>query len=264
MPEIDAAGLSQYRDQGFVNAGPLLSSEEVEELREELERVMRDRDDPARPQPVHIGCWGEGGPTELWQIVNIWMASEAFRRLVDHPRLVELAAALSEARELRLWHDQIQYKPHRRGGVNMWHQDWPYWANLDAPYQVTAWVALDDVDPENGCMSMVPGSHLWGNASEYLHALASFGDLRGEYQGHPITVTPCPVPAGHVHFHHALTWHGSPANTSGRPRRAIALHYMTEETRYRASGDHLLKPRITVPDGAPLTGDTFPRVWPRD
>ena len=27
--------------------------------------------------------------------------------------------------------------------------------------QVTAWVALDDADANNGCMSMVAGSHRW-------------------------------------------------------------------------------------------------------
>jgi hypothetical protein len=39
---------------------------------------------------------------------------------------------------------------------------------------------------------------------------------------------PWPVKRGEVSFHHSLTWHGSPTNTSPRPRRAeiepCALH----------------------------------------
>ena len=70
----------------------------------------------------------------------------------------------------------------------------------------------------------------------------------------------CPVKKGEVHYHHALTWHGSHANTSGRPRRAIALHYMTGDTRYVASGEHPMKPFVEVGDGEVLQGETFPLV----
>lgn len=42
----------------------------------------------------------------------------------------------------------------------MWHQDAPYWPIVAPMTEVTAWVALDDADEDNGCMSMVPGSPL--------------------------------------------------------------------------------------------------------
>jgi len=69
---------------------------------------------------------------------------------------------------------------------------------------------------------------------------------------------------GEVHYHHSLTWHGSHANKSGRHRRAIALHYMTEETHYVASGDHPMKEFVTVADGELLQGEHFPLVWERN
>ena len=99
----------------------------------------------------------------MWQIVNIWEASEPFFKLIHNPTIVEEMAQLTQAKVLRIWHDQIQYKPAQTGGVNMWHQDAPLWPILAPMTEVTAWVALDDVDEENGCMSMVPGSHLWGD-----------------------------------------------------------------------------------------------------
>jgi len=66
-----------------------------------------------------------------------------------------------------------------------------------------------------------------------------------------------------VHYHHALTWHGSAANTSNRPRRAIALHFMNEQTLFRAGGEHPMKRFVNVPDGAAISGDAFPLVWSR-
>jgi len=72
------------------------------------------------------------------------------------------------------------------------------------------------------------------------------------------------VKRGEVHYHHAMTWHGSPSNKSGRPRRAIALHFMTEETHYVASGDHVMKPLVEVADGQKMEGLHFPLVWSRE
>ena len=66
---------------------------------------------------------------------------------------------------------------------------------------------------------------------------------------------------GHVHFHYSLTWHGSGTNHSNRPRCAIAIHFMTEETTYDESGDHPMKDFIHFADGTQLTGDAFPLVW---
>ena len=249
-----------YQAKGFLNGGPVLNEAEVDELRSELERVIAQRNEPV-PQPVLLHNFTRNEAQPVWQIVNISAVSEPFARLVRHPVITAAAAQLSGARELRLWHDQIQFKPAGKGGVNMWHQDWPYWPILDAPHQITAWVALDDVDAENGCMSMVPGSHLWGNQIGFLQGLSAFDAMPKQFEGRDLEVRLCPVKKGHVHFHHALTWHGSHANTSSRPRRAIALHYMTEQTRYRAAGNHVMKPFVTVPDGAPLTGPGFALAW---
>ena len=255
--------VSEFHAQGFLRGGRVLSDAEVDELRSELQRVI-DSHDRLERKPVRIVNLSGKPDAPVWQIVNIWMASDAFKRLVFNRAIIEEVARLTGARELRLWHDQIQYKPGQIGGVNMWHQDSPYWPNI-APLtsELTAWVALDEVDESNGCMSMVVGSHRWGKQIDFLHTLREYGDMPAEFQGRALEVTLCPVGKGEVHYHHPLTWHGSHANTSGRPRRAIALHYMTQETVYVEAGNHVMKPYVTVNDGEVLQGESFPQVWPR-
>jgi len=255
--------ITDFRVNGFLRGGQVLADHEVDVLRAELLRVIEERDNRNRPQPVLLRNLSGDDSAPVWQVVNIWQASELFCRLISHPQITEEIAQLSDATEVRLWHDQIQYKPAHIGGVNMWHQDAPFWPTLYPMNEVTAWVALDDVDIDNGCMSMVPGSHLWGNEIEFLTALPSFDALPSEYKGHAVTVVPRPVKKGHVHYHHALTWHGSHANTSGRPRRAIALHYMNQDTCYAASGEHVMKPFIEVGDGEKIQGRYFPLVYQR-
>ena len=258
---LNPTQVDTFLKKGFLLGSRVLSDEQVEELREELARVIDDyeRDDIA--QPVHIANLGRREASPVWQVVNIWEASPAYHRLVHNPVIVAEIGQLTAATELRVWHDQIQYKPPQVGGVNMWHQDSPYWPILmPKTSQVTAWVALDDVDESNGCMRMVPGSYHWGNQISFLHSVKDIDSMPDRFEAHELEVELCPVPKGHVHYHHSLTWHGSHDNASDSPRRAIAVHYMTGETVYDASGTHVMKPFVTVADGDKLAGDHFPLV----
>lgn len=259
---LTEAQIQQFRATGYLNGGKVLDDDTVETLRNEIMRVIDDNGKADVVQPLMLRNLSGNDNAPVWQIVNIWQASAPFRQLIAHPKIVTGIAQLIGASELRMWHDQIQYKPAQTGGVNMWHQDAPYWPILAPMTEVTAWVALDDVDESNGCMSMVPGSHLWGDNINFLHTLKSYEDMPESFDGHKIEVIRCPVEKGSVHFHHALTWHGSHANTSGRPRRAIALHYMSGDTRYVASGDHVMKQFVEVADGEKMQGKAFPLVYP--
>lgn len=255
--------VATFLRDGFVLGPRVLDDAQLQTLRDEMQRVIDDREDKSKPQPVLLRNLGqENAP--VWQIVNIWQASEAFRQLALNPAIAREIAQLTAARELRIWHDQIQYKPAGKGGANHWHQDSPYWPPLmPKDQQVTAWVALDHADANNGCMSMVAGSHRWGDVIGEVEQLPKFdsSQMPHEWRGHELKVHLCPVRAGHVHYHHALTWHGSQANKSDRPRRAIALHYMTEKTVLNAAGDHPMKPFVQSGDGEKVEGDAFPLVW---
>jgi phytanoyl-CoA hydroxylase len=254
---------AQFHELGYVNGGAALGEEEVEILRAETMRVIENQHE-LEHKPVHIVNLSGKGEAPVWQIVNIWQASTAFRHLVGNSKIAQDIAQLSGANEVRLWHDQIQYKPAAVGGVNMWHQDSPLWPPLEPKTeQVTAWVALDDVDEENGCMWMVPESHKWGPQMQHIGQIRDFYAIASEFEEHALKTVACPVKKGHVHYHHSLTWHGSGPNTSGRPRRAIALHYMNERTVYTKRGAHPMNPFIHVAEGEMLAGDAFPLVWPQ-
>jgi hypothetical protein len=234
---LDQATLDAFARDGFVKGPKIVSDAHLDELRSELDRVIAQKGVAGVPQPGGIHDIGkEGHP--LWQIVNIWLASDAFRRLLNLPGLGATAATMIGGGEIRLWHDQIQYKPKGVGSSNHWHQDWPYWPAMAAPNAVTAWIAIDDADVDNGCMRMVPGSHQWGKAIDWLHCIGDLDNMgtKKDYEGHPVEVRMCPVRAGEVHFHHSLTWHASHGNTSPRPRRAIALHLMNEQARIKPDG----------------------------
>ncbi len=253
--------IEQYHRSGFVNGGPLIDDATVEVLRAEVLRVVEDRNNPAVPQPRLISNAGPDEANPIWQLSNIYEASAPFRALVSNPQLIEMVVQLTGAMELRIWHDHVQYKPTSVGGRLFWHQDSPLWDNLyPKSAQISAWIALDDAEADNGCMYMVPGSHKWGNQWAKIREMPQGYKLPETFEGHDVNFVMCPVRKGQVHFHNVLTWHGSGPNHSNRPRRALAVHYMTEETTYRANGEHLMKPHIFVAEGEKVQGDAFLQV----
>ena len=262
--------LQKFDQKGFVKGSRILNDEQADELCAEVLRVIDDEQNGIAREKQPVWCRNLTGDAEnpVWQIVNIWEGSPAFERLTtNNPTLIEEVAQLMQAEmdasEIRLFHDQIQYKPAQKGGVNMWHQDSPLWPILTPKtVQLTAWIALDDADADNGCMTMVPGSQKWGDQMKMLRGFGKdFEAMPAEFEGHKVEIESCPVERGAVHFHHALTWHGSTANASGRPRRAVALHFMTQGALYNSEGEHPMKAFAEVGDGEKVQGQHFPLVW---
>jgi non-haem Fe2+, alpha-ketoglutarate-dependent halogenase len=111
-----------------------------------------------------------------------------------------------------------------------WHQDGTYWG-LHPPKATTAWIALSDSIPENGCMRVVPGSHK--HLQPHQETFAEDNALsRGqeiavavdEKQAVDIVLHP-----GEMSLHDVAIVHGSRANTSDKPRIGVAVRYMPPE-----------------------------------
>jgi ectoine hydroxylase-related dioxygenase (phytanoyl-CoA dioxygenase family) len=261
---LSDAQVAFFRENGFVKGGRVLSDAQVEDLRAALDAVMAGQ---AAAKPERISDMLRSDERSVVQVVNIWAADERFRSHVYHPAICEMVAQLIGTDVLRVWHDQIQYKPPRSGGPTYWHQDHPYWPILQPADLVSAWVALDDATLENGCMRMVPRSHRWGPHKGGTIGTREAEEFAPDYDptlvppGERIEIVPMEVGCGEVAFHHCLTWHGSAANPSDRPRRAIAVHYMPGYTRYVPTGQHIMEHRVEVPPGEVLKGEHFPTVW---
>ncbi|MBI2191347.1 MAG: phytanoyl-CoA dioxygenase family protein [Planctomycetes bacterium] len=258
--------VGEFKSKGYLHAGLLLTHEEVESLRDELDAVLARHDRGNKEIAFIEGtaalCRHRG---DFLQVTNIWEISDLFRRLVFSPALVAQVVQLAGADRLRIFADSVLCKVGGHREMNPWHQDGPAFDILAESDVVAAWIAMDDVDETNGCMCMIPASHRWREPPPGVESLLKSKEtdpLSAVWRECGISVEPRPVRHGEVHFHHGLTWHCSLRNESGRPRRAMAIHYMRGDTHYRAQGGHFLKPFVTVAEGAVLEGPHWPVVYP--
>jgi hypothetical protein len=111
--------LDEFHLRGFVvSPVPVLGEAEVDELLAELQLVVESKSakKPVLNRNLVDGTteYGEAQQTakEVWQVVNIWEASEKFFELARNPEITGTVARMcGNTPILRIWHDQIVAKP---------------------------------------------------------------------------------------------------------------------------------------------------------
>ena len=95
---------------------------------------------------------------------------------------------------------------------------------LEPSEALTFWIALDEVDEENGCIRYLPGSHLQGyrphamsNVMGFSRGVTDYGDADRAAE-HAIVASP-----GDLVIHHCMIVHRADPNPSDRWRRALGM-----------------------------------------
>lgn len=257
--------LAQFHEQGFVSGIPVLNDRQIEALRGELETFL----DPQHPGHEY---WHEYHSNEsvdpervLFHALGAWRIGRAFHDLLWHPACLGPATQLLDG-PVRFWHDQLFCKPARHGGVVAWHQDYSYWTRTRPMAHLTCWIGLDDSTRQNGCLQYVPGSHHWdllpitGLAGDMDAIRNVLTEAQWERFRKPVAVELKP---GECAFHHPLLIHGSFANDTDAPRRAVVLNLVRDGV-CSDSSEPLMQGIPVLPPGTPLGGQFFPLLSPRE
>ncbi len=162
--------------------------------------------------------------------------SEPFAKLARHPRMIEPVRELFNE-DLYMHQFKINGKMAFEGDVWQWHQDYGTWLNDDQmPTERAMNVAifLDDVNPYNGPLMFIPGSHKRGvvDAKHDLTTtsyplwtvdnalIAQLVERAGGKQGGIVSPT---GPAGSMILFHSCLVHASGSNLSPWNRVSVYL-----------------------------------------
>ncbi len=216
---LSGAEIAHYRNQGYVIPAYRLDAEQVSDLAAALERVL-ERNPGVRPEKlvnVHVSHANAEGV----------LGDEAFLALAHHRAILDCVEAVIGP-NIVLWGCQAFCKPGGDGMAVPMHQDGQYWP-IRPLATCTVWIAIDDVDAENGCMQVVPGSHR--EARLYHHDTLSRSDvvLTQRVTAEALSdraVVDITLAAGQMSLHDVHLIHGSNANRSARRRAGIAIRYM--------------------------------------
>jgi len=228
MQRTDPLGPDQiddFRTRGYLVGGRVFSRDEVAAFAAAYDACLDDLRRRDHLKNIRQGRLEDGTQTRVYQIRCAHLAHPLFDRLIRDSRILDPVEQLIGP-NLRLILCQGLHKPPQTGGAIDWHQDDYYFRISKENAVVSCWMAFDDATTESGCMWVLPGAHtqLWPHQS--IQAGGYQMTDPDESRAMPIELT-----AGEIMFHHGSTPHRTLPNTTDRPRRALAIHYMDATAR---------------------------------
>ncbi|KRV50478.1 phytanoyl-CoA dioxygenase [Wenjunlia vitaminophila] len=237
-----------YQEHGWYLSKKLLTDDEVDALtRASDDFYAGHRDHPLPTHPPRIAYWTpEHGEVQRHNDY-VHVEVDAIRRVLTKPLIGAVAARLAGAEAIRVFQATMIYKPPRpeeQSNIVPWHFDKHYWSTSTSERMLTAFIPFHDCTEEMGTITMVDGSHQWKEIGADDSVTRHFADrdrseleamlaANAEHNGAEVTKVPMVIPRGHMSFHHCKTYHGSGANRSDRPRRAISLHLQDGDNRWQ-------------------------------
>ena len=194
--------IKQYEQDGYVAPIDVLSKEEANEIRDEIEYIEKK--------------W----PEELEGLGRnyVHLISPVFNKICYKPKILNAVESII-GQNILICGTTLFIKNANEQGFVSFHQDAKY-IGLEPHNWVTAWIAVTDANEENGCMRMLAGSH----KENLRHHNQKFDENNLLTRGQTIEnvkiekTNPVILKAGQMSLHHPKVVHGSGLNKS-RDRR---------------------------------------------
>jgi hypothetical protein len=219
MARLHADEIAHYRNEGWVIPRFRLPPERVALMVDALETLLRNNPGvrPEKLVSAHVaGDNGEG----VRGVAD-------FLDLARDPEIVDLVSGVI-GDDVILWGCHVFCKPAGEGYETPWHQDGHYWP-IRPLANCTVWVALEESTVENGCLRVIPRSHIGAQLHPHLHedrADLTLNQRMVDGSFDEATAVDLELQPGQMSLHDVYMIHGAKANTSGRRRTGVALRYM--------------------------------------
>lgn len=225
--DYDQAELAMLRD--FATKGYVVFDPEIQDFETVSEGVKRDLD---------------GKYNERQRVQDAWQQSEAVKAIATHPRILKVLELLYGRKPF-----PFQTLNFNVGTQQKTHSDTIHFDSLPRGFMAGVWVALEDIDADNGPLQYYPGSH-------HLHHF-DLGELgardvrtggRSIYGSYDSVYEPAieklvqdqalEPEFAHIPKGHALIWAanllhgGSPIRDPERTRYSQVTHYYFDDCAY--------------------------------
>ena len=230
---LTTAEIEQFHRDGYITLRGVMAEEELAAIEPVFQRFITG-EVPGMERDFCDMSGPYGRRFEDFSLVNA-MLPRKYQPDVQGNLYEKRAASI--ARQLlgdsaTLDYDQFLAKrPDKPDAVFTWHQDLGYWpTGTPEPLTATCSLALDDADPENGCLKVVPGSQKGGlRPHRPLMADRDESHILSVELTDRDTVVDLPLRRGDITVHDEMIIHGSGGNRSkDRWRRTYIVAFRTK------------------------------------
>ena len=244
MPITAVEKRTQLMRDGFCIFENVLEPEMVAKLNAMSEWTIAQEDEEHFEQHRSQGC-----------IIPYWKYPHpVFPKLIAHPGALGALAQLGFDQP-KVWSGFVISKPPHSPPL-YWHQDGVLWEHpisyTDKPQQYFLMYYLVDTNRNNGCLRLIPGSHLKRHPLHDLDRKAHDGDEvgRAKNMNHPAfqkaeDEVDVPVRAGDVVIGDARLLHSAHANQSDLWRTVLTIWYWAELANLPEAAQALVASHVT-------------------
>ena len=216
MLPLGAEEIARYRQDGIVVPRTGFDAATVAALRVKLERFLV-------AQKI----------TDADYVPDIIERDPSWLEIGTRPEILDAVAQLI-GEDLIIWGSALFCKAGKGGRATPWHQDGHYWP-IRPLATVTAWIAIDDVNTENSCLRVIPGSHR--DKVSYSHDTDNSDTIILNQVLKPEHLQSAPprdieLSPGKFSIHDVYLIHGANPNNSGKRRAGMVFRYMPASSHF--------------------------------
>jgi ectoine hydroxylase-related dioxygenase (phytanoyl-CoA dioxygenase family) len=219
FPGLTDAQRAQYRKHGYLlieNAAEPIGLERIQASFERRESETKDEWEEMVASGKFTGGYGNGPNAHT--IRPEWDWDTTILDLAYNPKIIPLVQDVVGP-DFQVM--EMLYHNHHAGAAahTGWHRDWPTWRHPLYTLKIKVFYAVEDIDEDMGCFSLVPGTHLNDD-----------GPPKDRYKGETLEDMPgfrkMTMKAGDAVLWDVTCWHSGLANTSDRDRKLVIYGYM--------------------------------------
>ncbi len=266
LRELTPEEIAGFDQDGVIHARNLFSQDWIERMTQAVDRVVAS--------PTFLGNVVSMKEQRFSGDLFLWKVDDDFLAWVYDSPAALIAQQLLRSEKIRHFYDQLFVKPANCPVPTPWHHDVTFWpVDVNCRALCSIWITFDPVDPGNGGLEFIKGSHRWPgrykavtpNYDPYMLD-SDFEDLpdidarRDDYD----LFSPS-LEAGDCLIFNAQVVHGGAANkSSDKPRRAFSSRWAGDDVVFEDR--HATMPLLWnhgLKTGDPIGGTLFPQVLPR-
>lgn len=245
-PRLNADEVAQYRNDGyFIFNKPVLPVDRFQSLKNCFEGILANLPADERPEAMDVPHF---------------MHPELLNYAFDENILALVEPIIGP--DIALFSTHFICKPKGNGKRVPWHEDSAYWKGQVEPMEVaTVWLAIDPSTKVNGCMKVIPRTHVEGQKgfSDYDAVdmtTSVFGTEIKKEQRDDDRQVYIELQANECSLHDSRIMHGSEPNTSSIRRCGWTMRFASTACKFneeRFAGAH----QVYLAKGRDLGGNRY-------
>ncbi|MES2047889.1 MAG: phytanoyl-CoA dioxygenase family protein [Pseudomonadota bacterium] len=223
--------LNHFNSKGYLILPALADSAYCASVIALAEQALRDDTAPieyeadTRYPGAPVSRDAEGGQTAR----RLLQAVARSPLLADWAKGEQLSQALHQllgegVRLSQAHHNCIMTKQPRFSSLTGWHRDSRYWQFQRAEL-VSVWLALRNETIENGCLLVLPGSHLWSVTADQLDSALFLRADSTQNQQLLAQAVSVPLQQGDVLLFHSNLFHAAGCNQTAQTKLSMVFTY---------------------------------------